>query len=64
MRQDGNTALIKAAEAGNPDIVQQLLEHGADLDHVDKVSAATGSFADYPDGVVCLDTVCDTTWRA
>ena len=47
LQQDGWTALMKAAEAGNPDIVRLLLEHGSDVDHVDKVSAASGSYAKY-----------------
>ena len=38
-RQYGETALMSAAANGDADVVQQLLEHGADANRVDSVSA-------------------------
>ena len=55
-RQNGSTALMKAAIKGYANVVQQLLERGANVDHVDKVSAASGSFAKHLGGIVYLDT--------
>ena len=40
MRQYGRTALMVAAIYGHTDIVRLLLEHGADVNLADKVSAA------------------------
>ena len=40
VRQNGDTALIQAADEGHTDIVQLLLEHGADVNLVDRVSGA------------------------
>ena len=40
VRQDGGTALMWAAQNGHTDTVRLLLEHGADVNLVDGVSAA------------------------
>ena len=39
VRQNGETALMYAAFNGHTDIVRLLLERGADVNHVDNVSA-------------------------
>ena len=36
--QDGNTPLIAASVKGHKDIVEVLLNHGAEVDHPHKVS--------------------------
>ena len=40
VRQHGQTALMWAVSSGHTDIARLLLELGADVDHVDNVSAA------------------------
>ena len=40
VRQMGSTALMLAAAQGRTDTVRLLLEHGADVDHANNVSAA------------------------
>ena len=35
--QNGETALIIACDCGNTDIARMLLDHGAAIDHCDKV---------------------------
>ena len=44
--QDGRTVLMEAARGGHADVTRLLQEHGADIDDVDKASAASGSFAE------------------
>ena len=36
--QDGFTPLLAAASAGHADVVDVLLQHGANVDHQDKVT--------------------------
>ena len=55
MRQDGQTALMKATTNGHTDIVQQLLDRGADVNHADKVKCEL--VCTLVLGVVCLSTV-------
>ena len=42
VRQDGSTALTRTAAFGHTDVARLLLNDGADVNHVDKVSAASG----------------------
>ena len=46
--QEGHTALIKASWKGHIQCIEELLKHGAKVDHVDKVSAVLQSI------IVCL----------
>ena len=46
--QDGHTALITASWKGHEDCIEELLKHGAKVDHEDKVSAVLQSI------IVCL----------
>ena len=46
--QNGSTALIIASWEGHKDCIEELLKHGAKVDHEDKVSAVLQSI------IVCL----------
>ena len=46
--QDGHTALIIASWKGHKECIEELLKHGAKVDHEDEVSAVLQSI------IVCL----------